>query len=218
MSKKLKAKAVIFDRDGVIINTEGIVINSIRKAFAQLGFTVQDEDIQQTIGRSSRVYKDYFLKKWDFSYDEYRDLQKDLFYKNLDSAPFFDEIITLIKRLYSQKVPLAVTTSAGRDGTILILKKAGVEEMVKVVVSKEDCENLKPHPEPYILTAKKLGVLPEFCVAIEDTALGVESAKNAGIMCIAIPNEHTKDQDFSQADLVLQSAKEVEGVLEVIPG
>jgi putative hydrolase of the HAD superfamily len=64
--------------------------------------------------------------------------------------------------------------------------------------------------------SEKLGIEPRYCVAIEDTALGVESAKNAGLMCIAIPNEHTHDQYLSMADMVLESADKVEKVLEFI--
>jgi beta-phosphoglucomutase-like phosphatase (HAD superfamily) len=118
--------------------------------------------------------------------------------------------------LYSKKVPLAVTTSAGREGTLLILSKAGIDKMFDVIITRDDCEKLKPDPEPYIVTAKKLQIEPKFCVAIEDTSLGVESAKGAGMLCIAIPNEFTRDQDFSMADVVVKSANEVEDILEFI--
>lgn len=216
MTKKLKVKAVIFDRDGVIINTEGVAIHSVREAFKVLGFEFKEEDISQIIGRSPDAYKDYFLKKWSFDFEEYRRIQRNLFYSNLHEAEFFNDTIELIKRLHSQQIPLAITTSASKEGTLLILKKAEIDTLFKVIVSKEDCTNLKPHPEPYILTAAKLGIAPEFCVAIEDTSLGVEAAKAADMFCIAIPNEYTKDQNFSQADFVLNSTKEVESVLEFI--
>jgi HAD superfamily hydrolase (TIGR01509 family) len=216
MTKSIKTKAVIFDRDGVIINTEGVVIDSARKAFAKLGFTLLEDDIQHMIGRSSSIYTEYFLKKWDFDPDEYRKLHKEFFYSNIDSAPFFEDTIELIRSLYIKKIPVAVTTSAGKEGTLLILGKAGILQKIKIVVAKEDCTNLKPHPEPYIITAEKLGIAPEFCVVIEDTALGVESAKNAGMKCIAIPNEYTSDQDFSLADAVVESASEVEGILDFV--
>lgn len=216
MANKLKVKAVVFDRDGVIIDTEGVVIDSITKAFAQLGFTVGEEDFQHTIGRSSTDYKDYFLSKWDFDYDEYLALQRDLFYRNLDAAEYFQDTIELIKKLHSQNIPIAVTTSAGRDGTKLILEKIGIFELFNVVTTREDCDKHKPDPEPYLTTTQKLGLAPNLCVAIEDTALGVQAAKAAGLYCIAIPNQYTRDQDFSLADAVLSSAAEVENLLEFI--
>lgn len=88
--------------------------------------------------------------------------------------------------------------------------------MFNVIVTHEDCESLKPDPEPDALTANKLGIEPKYCVAIEDTALGVESAKGAGMKCIVIPNEHTKHQDFSSADTVVKSASEIEELIEII--
>lgn len=208
--QKIPVKAVILDRDGVIINSDVVVIKAAREAFAQLGFTLLDEDIPQITGRSYSVYTDYFLQKWDFDAEEYYRIMRELFYANLDAAPYFEEAVKLIKKLHGQKIPLAITTSAGREGTLLILEKAGIAGMFDVIVTKEDCKNLKPDPEPYALTAKKLGITPELCLAIEDTALGVESAKKAGLKCIAIPNEHTRDQDFSLADKVVTSGGEVE--------
>ena len=216
MNKSIKTKAVIFDRDGVIINTEGIAIESIKEAFGKLGFILEKEDISQIIGRSSTVYTEYFLKKWDFDPDEYRKIQRELFYKNLDSATFFEGTVKLVKSLHERSVPIAMTTSAGKEGTKLILNKVGIYEMFDVIVTREDCNNLKPHPEPYMITTKNLEIDPEFCVAIEDTALGVESAKKAGLKCIAIPNEYTKDQDFRLADAVVSSAREIESILEII--
>lgn len=216
MNKRLKVKAVAFDRDGVIINTEGVIIDSARKAFKQLGFDLLEEDVPQIVGHSYDVYKDYFLKKWDFNADEFRKISRDLFYLNLDQAKFFDGTINLIKSLHTKDIPIALTTSAPIEGTMFILSKAGIENLFNVFVTKEDVKNLKPDPEPYILTAKKLDIEPEFCVAIEDTALGVEAAKKAGMKCIAIPTEFSKDQDFSIADLVLEDAKEVEDTLEFV--
>lgn len=110
--------------------------------------------------------------------------------------------------IYKKKISLR-----GKDGTLLILSKAGIDQLFDVIITREDCTNLKPHPEPYLLTAEKLGIEPKHCVVIEDTALGVESAKKAGMRSIAIPNEYTQDQDFSMADVVVKSAKEVESIL-----
>jgi HAD superfamily hydrolase (TIGR01509 family) len=198
------------------MNTEGVHIDSIKKAFKQLGFDVLEEDIPHIIGHSYEVYKHYFHKKWDYNFDEYRAIQKEIYLANLDKAEIFTHTTDLIKRLHDKKVPIAVTTSASRENTLLVLEKAGIGGLFEVIVSKEDCKNLKPHPEPYLLTAEKLGINPKFCVVIEDTALGVQSAKEAGMMCIAIPNEYTKDQDFSRADVVVKSGKNVEAILEFI--
>jgi beta-phosphoglucomutase-like phosphatase (HAD superfamily) len=207
--KTIKSQAIIFDRDGVIIDTESLAVESARRAFKQLGFTLLDEDILHMTGRSSRVYTEYFLKKWDFDPEEFRLIHRKYFYNNLDSAPFFFATIALVKKIYSQGITIGMTTSAGKEGTMFILKKLGIDHMFKVIVTKEDCVNLKPDPEPYLLTAKKLGIEPQLCVAIEDTALGAVSAKAAGMKCIIIPNEFTKNQDFSNADFITKSTADL---------
>ncbi len=216
MNQLIKCKAVVFDRDGIIIDSEILVINSAKKAFKQLGFDMPDADASQIIGRSSFVYTEYFLTKWDFDPEVFREKMKENFYNELDTVQIFDETIKLIKRLYKRKVALAVTTSAGREGTLLILRNIGIEHMFNEIVTREDCVKLKPDPEPYVLTTKKLGISPEYCVAIEDTSLGIESAKKAGLKSIAIPTNSSKDQDFANADFVVKSANEIEEKLEII--
>lgn len=215
MNKPLKTKAVIFDRDGVIIDTQGLLITSVRFAFKQLGFELQEEDIDQLIGRSIEDYLQYFLKKWDFDSVEFKEILYKKFYSNLDKAPILSDTINLINNLYRKNITLALTTSAGREGTLLILNKIDILNNFKVIVTKEDVQHRKPDPEPYALTGEKLGIEPKYCVAIEDTALGVESAKGAGMKCIAIPNKYTIDQDFSLADAVVKSANEIEDMLEI---
>jgi HAD superfamily hydrolase (TIGR01509 family) len=216
MSKPLKVKAVIFDRDGVIIDTQGLLITSVRYAFKQLGFELHDKDIDQLIGRSIDDYLQYFLNKWDFDSVEFKEILYKQFYSNLDQAPIFSDTINLINNLHRKNIILALTTSAGKDGTLLILNKINILNNFKVIVTKEDVQHRKPNPEPYALTAKKLGIDPKYCVAIEDTSLGVESAKGAGMMCIAIPNKYTKDQDFSLADVVVKSAKQLNELFEFL--
>lgn len=214
--QKLKTKAVIFDRDGVIIDTEGVVIDSVRKAFMELGIKVEEKEFARLVGRGPDIFKNYFQDDKNFNFDEFRKIQREIFYKNIDSAKYFEDALELVRSLYAKKIPIAMTTSAGKEGTLLILNKVGIDQMFKAIITKEDCTNLKPHPEPYLLTAEKLGIDTEVCVVIEDTALGVEAAKKAGMKCIAVPNEYTKKQDFSLADLVVQSAKEIESFLEFI--
>ncbi len=87
--------------------------------------------------------------------------------------------------------------------------------MFTVIVAKEDCTKFKPDPEPYLITAKKLGVQPEYCVVIEDSEAGVSAAKSANMYCVAIPNKHTKNQDFSHADKVVTSVKDIGNIPEL---
>ena len=213
--KNLKSsdiKAIIFDRDGVIIDAETLALQSIFFGLKKVGIRASKNDVPLMTGMSIDALKEQLLSKWDFSFEEFRLIQRKYFYEHIDNVPYFLDTIKFIKKLHRQNKTLALTTSAGIEGTRLILKKIGISDMFKVVVAKEDCTKFKPDPEPYIITAKKLGVAPEECVVIEDSEIGVKAAKNANMYCVAMPNKHTKNQDFSLADKIITSIKDLEGV------
>jgi len=202
-------KAVIFDRDGVIINSESSHIYSVTQAFNKLGITITEEEQKSIIGIHPDDYTSSFLKKYDFDEKQFKEIQRKKFYEHLESVQFFLKIITLIKKLKDMNVPLALTTSSGKESTQNVIKKANLENIFDVIITREDTKKKKPNPEPYLLTAKKLNLNPKDCVVIEDTSIGVESAKSAGMKCIAIPNEYTKNHDFSRADKIINSRNEI---------
>ena len=201
--------AVIFDRDGIIIDSESINIDSAITAFEALGIEIKEKEKQNIIGRHPDDYKEYFLKKYNFSYTEFRKIQKEIYHKLADAVPYIHDTISLIKKLYNENIILAINTSSQKMGTIRILEKAKIKNMFKVITTFEDYNNRKPNPESYLTTAKKLGFPPRSCIAIEDSLPGVTAAKAAGMKCIAIPNEYTKNQDLSKADLILDSANKI---------
>lgn len=206
-------KAVIFDRDGVIIDTDTLVLQSVFFGLEKMGVSATKKDVPLMAGKSIDALKEFLRSKWDFNFEEFRMIQRKYFYEHLNDAPYFLNTIKLIKKLHHQNKTLALTTSAGIEGTILILKKIGIYDMFKIIVTKEDCTKFKPDPEPYITTARRLGVSPEDCVVIEDSETGVKAAKKANMYCIAVPNKHTKNQDFSLADRIISSTKKLEEIL-----
>jgi len=202
-------KAVIFDRDGVLLDSEAINIQSAIETFKEFGISVKKTEIEQIIGRHPKDFTKFFLKKHQFSFDDFFEKFRKRYYELLESVSFFDNMIKLIHDLHKKKIPLAITTSSSRKGTNLVLEKAKLNNIFDVVVTSDDYVNRKPNPEPYLVTAKKLGVNPKDCIVFEDTSVGVEAAKKAGMKCIAIPNEYTKHQNFSEADKVV-TQKEVD--------
>ncbi len=203
------AKAVIFDRDGVILDSESTNIASAVECFKELGIKIKKEEREWIVGRSAKDYLKFFSKKYDFSYEDFIKIQKDSYYKHLESTLLFEDTISLIKKLHKNGFPLALTTSGGLNSTSLILKKANLEDIFNVIVTSENCKKKKPDPEPYLTTSKKLGIDPKYCVVVEDSYIGLESAKNAGMKCMIIPNKYTKKQDFSKADFIFYSANKI---------
>ncbi|MEK6951508.1 MAG: HAD family phosphatase [Nanoarchaeota archaeon] len=203
-------KAVIFDRDGVILDSESTNVNAAVMAFKELGIAIKEEEKEWIVGRHPDDYIKSFLEKYDFSYEEFRKIQSKRYHELFETTPLFEKTIFLIKKLHKMKIPLALTTSSSKKGTLNLLHRTKLEDVFNVVVTFEDYKRRKPDPESYIITAKKLGLDPKDCVVIEDSIVGVEAAKNAGMKCIAIPNEYTKKYDFSIADLVVDSADEID--------
>jgi HAD superfamily hydrolase (TIGR01509 family) len=201
--------AVIFDRDGIIIDSEAVNIESAVKTFEAFGVQIAEDEIIKLIGMHPEDYIDFFVEKYRFSRAAFRKGQERRYHELLENVPLFEETIALAKTLHGQKMPLAVTTTSERKGTLQAVKRAGLEGVFQAIVTFEDYTKRKPHPEPYLVTAERLGVLPENCAVLEDSQIGVESAKEAGMKCIAIPHKYTAHHDFSRADLVVASAADI---------
>lgn len=205
---------VIFDRDGVIIDTEYCHVASVTAALKKYGHEISAEDKKYIAGRHPDDYQKYLLARYDFSFPEYRAWQRKEFCRLFEDIKLIQPAVELIKRLHQAGITLALTTSGSGPSTTRVLAKAGLTGIFQEVVTKEHYLKKKPDPESYLLTAKKLGVKPEECVVIEDSEVGLIAAKAAGMKCVAIPNEYTREHDFSQADLIVKSASEI--TLEVL--
>jgi HAD superfamily hydrolase (TIGR01509 family) len=202
-------KAILFDRDGVIIDTEPIHIKSATYAFKRLGIKINKKEQKSLVARHPIDYVKDFKKKYDFSETEFRKFQKENYQKNLHKAHLIMSNIRLIKRLSKKGYKLALTTTSERSTSLKILKQAKLENILKIIIAFGDYEHRKPSPDPYLVTAKKLKVNPKDCLVIEDSDVGVQAAKAAGMKCIAIPTSTTKDKDLSKADLILKSADKI---------
>jgi len=203
-------KAVIFDRDGVIVNSESANIGAAAKALEKQGIKITKEEEKWIIGRHQDDYILPFEKKYQFSREQFLKNQREYYIELVHSVPVFREAVDFIHLLYGKNIPLALCTSSEAGVTLDLLKRINLDGYFSVIVTKDDCKKTKPDPESYLLTAKWLGLKPEECLVIEDTNIGLEAAKRAGMKCIVIYNEYTKDQDFSKADMVVNSAKDID--------
>jgi HAD superfamily hydrolase (TIGR01509 family) len=203
------AKAVIFDRDGVIIDSEKAHKASVTAAFEKLGIRINDADREQIVGKYPTEYLKYFLSKYSFSPEEFNKIHEKTYFELLYKSEIIQPTVNLVKKLHNAGVITAVTTTSHMHDTMIILKRAGIEKMFNVIVTYEDVSKRKPDPEPYLITAKKLNLSPDECVVIEDTEIGLTSAKSAGMKCIVIKNEYSKNHDFSKADMTINSADDL---------
>lgn len=205
-------KATIFDFNGVIVDDEPLHKKAFRQACLEIGIRLSSQDYAVfCLGRTDadgvrRIQEEFSLS------DELREgllqrkgqLYVDLLGNNLHPVLGVVELIGTFKG----KFLFAIATAAYPEEVEFILKTLGIREDFGVIVSARDVTRSKPDPEPYLLTAKKLDVLPSECVAIEDTPSGIASAKGAGMKCIAITTTRQRDE-LRQADVVVDNLFEI---------
>ena len=107
------------------------------------------------------------------------------------------------------KKTLALASSSYSDSVKAAVSVLGIASYFSVILSGDSVERIKPHPDIFLLASQKLGIPPADCVVLEDAEKGVVAARAAGMKCIAVPNRHTKGNDFSQATLVVSGLDQV---------
>ncbi|MFH1544838.1 MAG: HAD family phosphatase, partial [archaeon] len=154
------------------------------------------------------VVKDFFkemLEKYKVkgvTPEELLEKKDEFFFPMLEEVKPIKGSIELLKELKGKGMKTALATSSRKKVADFILKKFNLEKEFNAVVNGEDVIHSKPHPEPFLLAAKKMKVNPEECLVIEDSEKGVIGAKKAGMKCIGLKDEKSGRQDLSKADLV----------------
>ncbi len=202
-------KAIIFDRDWVIIDSERVNIFCTTEILKGYNIEISETDKKFLIGRSIDDCKDYFLGRYDFNRDEFVVNRREFSLPYLDEAPLYQDTIETIISLYNTWFTLALCTSAWRATTLKVLERAKILDYFKVIVCKEDVVKRKPDPAPYLKTLEKLWLEANECIVIEDSINGLQASTSAGIKTIVIPNEYTKDQNFSWANMVISTPKDI---------
>jgi beta-phosphoglucomutase len=203
----LRAEVVIFDFDGVIVDTEPLHYRSFQRLLEPLGLGFGWGDYVETyMGFDDR---DAFVEAFaaggrDLNSDVLRSLimQKALLFQDVirDGVSAYPGVVDLIRRLYAEQIPLAICSGALKSDIDPILKVLGIEECFDVIVTAEDVTKSKPDPECYQLAFDKLCKLHKTSytksstVAIEDTPAGILSVRLAGLQVIAVTNSYSPEK------------------------
>jgi HAD superfamily hydrolase (TIGR01509 family) len=200
-------KAVLFDMDGVLSNSEPHHVKAFRIFFKKKGVPLSKEDVKDIFGKfDDDIIRDLCKKKgvkcdvgkW---YWEKRKIVVSLLKKL--PIPSFPDAIKLVKRV-SRKYKVGIGTSSSREEINVVLKTLGIRKYFDKILGREDVKHHKPSPELYLKLAKKLKVKPKDCVVIEDSVVGVESAKRAKMKCIAVLNSFPRSK-LKKADLIVKN-------------
>ena len=208
--------AILWDNDGVLVDTEVLFFKETRAAFADLGLDLTKEIwVTQYLGegRSSSDVAEYLGANPD-RIRPMLDKRNERFLHIQQPLPLLPMVRETIVAL-SNQVKMAIVTGCDRNQLHLIHDVSGLLEFFDAVVTSDDCTYSKPHPEPYLTAMKLLDTTSGNCIAVEDSERGLASATAAGIACVIVPNELTLIQAFTDA---LSVERDASGVMKHIGG
>lgn len=204
-------KAIIFDMDGVIINSEPLHFKIEKELLEELGGNISDEELQSFAGTTDynmwSKFKEMFKLKP--SVEELIEAKKERFMKRIDEVELVDNFMDFMLSAYEEGYILAIASSNNRRIVNAVVEKFQLGKYVKFIISGEEVNKGKPDPEIFLTAAKKINVDPSNCIVIEDATNGVKAAKAAGMNCIALKNLDSGNQDLSEADLIIEDFKEL---------
>ena len=203
-------KAVIFDMDGLLLDTEGVyteVTNLIAKRY---GKSFDWALKQNTIGRGARDFSEYVINALELplSVDEFLEVRQPMLDERFPLALPMPGAEALVRHLAASGIPIAVGTSSSIHYFHAKTERHQAWfELFETVVTADHPEvgAAKPAPDIFLVAASKLGVDPADCLVFEDSPFGVTAAKAAGMYAVAVPDSHMPLEQYEHADLVLGS-------------
>ncbi len=205
-------KAVIFDLDGLMIESESTGYQVWRQVVAEFGSEMSEAFYREVIGKTPEATINLVCETLGLSISP-QDLRERYWSQRTEimcvEARAVEGLITLIEDLHQHQVPLGVASNSPIDYIERVLEALQLRQMFQAAIGSDQVPEGKPAPDVYLATAAALTVDPQDCLAIEDSPTGLQAALDAGMRCIVVPNEHLEGEDFSGADGLYNSLREV---------
>lgn len=212
-------KAVIFDLDGVLVDSEPLLFEAERVALAEMGVELTEEIKKPFIGMGGmevmQALLDYF--ELDGDVEAFAARKVDVYLELARTVAGFAPTAEMVRALAADGVPLAIASGSNPEGIRTCLTAIGLNDFFPVQVSVMSVPRGKPAPDVFLAAAEQLGVDPASCVVIEDAIHGVEAAHAAGMRAIAIPTvTDPLDPGFRKADLLVADGMTAADASELI--
>jgi HAD superfamily hydrolase (TIGR01549 family) len=204
-------KAVIFDMDGVIFDSELLHATLEEELFKELGFCLTLEEHNGYVGTTSHYMWTDLKRKFNLttSVDDLVENERKKFYESLSENNIKECIIEgveeLIVKIYNSNLKIAVASSSPINIIEKVINTIDLNMYFNVIVSGDYVIESKPKPDIFLYAAEKLGVNPNECLVIEDSHNGVLAAKAADMFCIGYVNKNSGDQNLENADLIIEN-------------
>lgn len=206
-------KAVLFDMDGVIVDTEPLHRKAYHQMFDDVDIVV-DEDLyssftgQSTINICKRLVDYYGLNVTPEYLVSLKRKHYKYFFDN-DELDLIDGVLDRIKDYHANNMTLVVASSASMPGIIQIFERFNLNQYFSAKFSGADLKESKPHPEIFLKAAESTGFKKSECLVIEDSTNGIKAAHAANIFCVGFKSPHSSHQDYSLANKVVSSFEEI---------
>ncbi|TCK69390.1 HAD superfamily hydrolase (TIGR01509 family)/HAD superfamily hydrolase (TIGR01549 family) [Winogradskyella wandonensis] len=207
-------KAVLFDMDGVIVDTEPLHRKAYFKMFSDVNINV-DEALytsftgQSTVNICKRLVNHFNLP---FGSDYLVKLKRQHFkylFENDEDLMLIDGVLDVIKDYHNNGLKLVVASSASMPNINRIFDRFNLNQYFIGKFSGNDLKQSKPHPEIFIKAAAHTGYSRSECMVIEDSTNGIKAAHDAGIFCVGFKSPHSTHQDYSKADIIISKFEEI---------
>jgi len=205
-------RAVVFDMDGVLTDSEPLINEAAIEMFREMGLTVRPEDFIPFVGTGENRYIGGVAEKYRFPLN-IQEAKKRTYEIYLELVPTrlqaFPGAQTLVRACRDSGSKIALASSADEIKIHANLRKIGLPpDMWDAIVSGEDVERRKPEPDIFLAAARKLGVPAVQCVVVEDAVNGIQAARAAGMRCVAVAQTFPRER-LHEADLVRSSLAQV---------
>lgn len=207
MTEPRRAKAVAFDMDGLMVDTEPIYWKTATLQLGRLGHEYTQEICDQTMGRTPEYCFKLYIELFhlDADWRDMRDESEEIFIDLLDEGFSVTPGLTeLLDELDRRDIPHCVCTSSSRRLATEVLKRANLIDRFQFVLTSDDITRGKPDPEIYRLAEARLGIAPADALVLEDSAAGCRAAVASGAFCYMLKAKHNFNADFSLASGVVE--------------
>lgn len=214
-----RIQCLVFDMDGLLVDSEPVARQAWEKVVQQYGRILDDETHSRIVGLRLEETSVLLQARLDIPADPTELARKKEAYLaqlSMEGVPPMPGLDELMAELQLRQVPWGVATSNRRAFVTQVLQQLGLWSTCQSLTTGQDVQRGKPAPDIYLLAAERMAIAPEFCLALEDSVPGAQAARSAGMVTIAIPGPHETVEAFDFVDFVYNSLGDVAGDMDML--